>query len=103
MHPGYSHVRTALETFIIPRPGGDHICLVQKPVWESFKDLKYRLPDGLFTEELLESSLKQLFLELDYLHTERRLVHTGARNSVTFTTELDITKAVKISSHLIIH
>ncbi|KAH6662857.1 kinase domain-containing protein [Halenospora varia] len=47
-HPGYSHIRTALETFTIHRPSGDHTCLVQKPMWESFRDLRYRLPDGLF-------------------------------------------------------
>src|SRR2546430_2677076 len=28
-HPGYPHVRTALDMFTIPRPGGDHKCLVQ--------------------------------------------------------------------------
>jgi len=76
-HPGYSHIRTALETFKIPRPGGDHTCLVQKPMWESFRDLRHRVPDGLFTEELLKASLKQLFLALDYLHSECKLVHTG--------------------------
>ncbi|KAF4634318.1 hypothetical protein G7Y89_g3796 [Cudoniella acicularis] len=78
-HPGYSHVRTALETFVIPRPGGDHTCLVQKPMWESFRDLRYRLPNGLFTEELLKGSLKQLFMALDYLHTECKLVHTDIK------------------------
>lgn len=83
-HPGYSHIRTALETFTIPRIGGDHTCLVQKPMWESFKDLRYRLPNGLFTEQLLKGSLKQLFLALEYLHTECKLVHTGARNSIIF-------------------
>jgi serine/threonine-protein kinase SRPK3 len=80
-HPGYSHIRTALETFTIPRPSGDHTCLVQKPMWESFRDLMYRLSDGLFTEQLLKGSLKQLFLALDYLHTECKLVHTGMRTA----------------------
>ncbi|KAF7877423.1 hypothetical protein EAF04_001100 [Stromatinia cepivora] len=78
-HPGYSHIRAALETFVIPRSGGNHTCLVQKPMWESFRDLRYRLPDGMFTEELLKNSLKQLFLALDYIHTECKLVHTDIK------------------------
>ncbi|KAF7896477.1 hypothetical protein EAF00_006491 [Botryotinia globosa] len=78
-HPGYAHIRTALETFTIPRPGGDHICLVQKPMWESFRDLRHRIPNGLFTEVLLKGALKQLFLALDYLHTECKLVHTDIK------------------------
>ena len=77
-HPGSDYVRTALDTFVIPRPGGDHNCLVQKPMWESWSDLLYRIPNGCFTEDLLKASLKQLFLALDYLHTECNVVHTGA-------------------------
>ena len=76
-HPGYAHIRSALETFTIPRLGGDHTCLVQKPMWESLLDLQYRIEDGLFPEYLLKGCLKQLFLALDYLHTECNLVHTG--------------------------
>ena len=51
-------------------------------MWESFRDLKYRLSNGLFTEELLKGSLGELFLALDYLHTECKLVHTGARDFI---------------------
>ena len=41
-HPGYPYVRGTLEMFTIPRPGGDHKCLVQMPMWDSFKDLLSR-------------------------------------------------------------
>ncbi|KAK4122013.1 hypothetical protein N657DRAFT_657506 [Parathielavia appendiculata] len=58
LHPGHRHVRTALETFTIDRPGGDHQCLVQRPI-------------------LLKGGLQHLLCALDYLHTECRLVHTG--------------------------
>ncbi|KAK8902475.1 hypothetical protein QC760_008981 [Botrytis cinerea] len=78
-HPGYPHIRTALEMFTIPHTGGDHACLVQKPMWESFRDLRYRLPNHCFTEKILKGALKQLFLALDYLHTECRLVHTDTK------------------------
>ncbi|KAM5486081.1 hypothetical protein MaudMau93_005155 [Microsporum audouinii] len=75
-HPGYAHVRTALDIFTIPRAGGDHYCLVQKPMWESFRDLLYRNSTHRFTEDLLKAGLMQVFLALDYLHTECKLVHT---------------------------
>jgi serine/threonine protein kinase len=76
-HAGHSHVRTALDMFTIPRQGGDHRCLVQKPMWDSFKDLLKRNPAYRFTEELLRAGLSQLFLALDYLHTETKIIHTG--------------------------
>ena len=77
-HPGYNHVRTALDLFTIPRQGGDHRCLVQKPMWDSFKDLLNRNPAHCFTDELLRAGLSQVFLALDYLHTEAKIIHTGA-------------------------
>ena len=81
-HPGTDYVRTALNTFVIPRQGGDHNCLVQKPMWESWSDLLYRIPSGRFTEDLLKASLKQLLLALDYLHTECNIVHTGTTKQI---------------------
>ncbi|KAL3466095.1 kinase-like domain-containing protein [Aspergillus heterothallicus] len=65
-----------LDLFMIPRSGGDHPCLVQKPMWESFRDLLYRNTGHRFTEDLLKAGLMQIFLALDYLHTECKLVHT---------------------------
>ncbi|GKZ59520.1 hypothetical protein AnigIFM49718_005402 [Aspergillus niger] len=78
-HPGYGYVRTALDTFIIPRPGGDHPCLVQQPMWDSFHDLLFRNPRHRFTEDLLKAGLMQVYLALDYLHTECMVVHTDIK------------------------
>ncbi|KAF2671770.1 CMGC protein kinase [Microthyrium microscopicum] len=78
-HPGYSHVRTALDVFTIPRLGGDHKCLVQKPMWDSFKDLLNRNPTHRFTEDLLRVGLTQIFLGLSYLHSECKIVHTDIK------------------------
>ena len=83
-HPGYSHVRTALDLFTIRRSGGDHRCLVQSPMWDSFSDLLYRNPTRRFTESLLKAGLLQVFLALDFLHTECKLVHTGAEGPLCF-------------------
>jgi hypothetical protein len=57
-HRGSWHVRTALDTFTISRSGGDHQCLVQKLMWESFSESKYRNPTHRSIEDLLKAGLK---------------------------------------------
>ncbi|RAL12448.1 CMGC protein kinase [Aspergillus homomorphus CBS 101889] len=79
-HPGSAHVRTALGTFALSRREGVHQCLVQKPMWESFRHLLYRNPERRFSEDLLKAGLTQIFLALDYLHTECNLVHTDIKS-----------------------
>ncbi|KAJ5356372.1 CMGC protein kinase [Penicillium concentricum] len=79
-HPGYVHVGTALDRFTIPHLGNHHHCLVQKPIWESFTHLLYRNPTHRFTEDLLRAGLKQVFLALDYLHRECKLVHANIKS-----------------------
>ncbi|KAF7563996.1 hypothetical protein G7046_g120 [Stylonectria norvegica] len=77
-HPGIRHVRTALDKFTLESPdGGKHECLVQQPMWDSWKDLLHRNQSRRFSEPLLKAGLMQLLLGLDYLHTECKLVHTG--------------------------
>ncbi|KAF7561781.1 hypothetical protein G7046_g2337 [Stylonectria norvegica] len=78
-HDGFPHIRTALNTLTISHPEGDHFCLVQKPMWDSFRDLLYRNATHRFTEELLKGGLLQVLLALDYLHTECKLVHTDIK------------------------
>ncbi|KAK7429441.1 hypothetical protein QQZ08_004033 [Neonectria magnoliae] len=76
-HPGYPNVRTALDIFELSRSGRDHYCLVQRPMWDSWKDLLRRNSSGCFSEPLLKAGLRHLFTALDYLHSECKLVHTG--------------------------
>jgi serine/threonine-protein kinase SRPK3 len=87
-HPGYPHIRTASDMFTLPSPyvtagakgETEHRCLVQKPMWDSWKDLLRRNPAGRFTEALLKAGLQQVLLALDFLHTECRLVHTDIKS-----------------------
>lgn len=74
-------MRTALDAFVLPRQGGDHHCLVQSPMWDTWNDLLRRDPAGRFSPMLLQAGLRQVFLALDYLHNECRMVHTGAVHS----------------------
>ncbi|CAG8890870.1 unnamed protein product [Penicillium egyptiacum] len=47
-------------------------------VWlaRDLEDLLYHNPNNRFTEDLFKSGLMQIFLALDYLHTECKLVYT---------------------------
>ncbi|KAK3324416.1 kinase-like domain-containing protein [Cercophora scortea] len=78
-HPGYGHVRTALDRFVLQGPSGDHPCLVQKPMWDSWRDFLFRNPTHRFTEDLLKAGLTHVLLALDYLHTECKIVHTDIK------------------------
>lgn len=90
-HPGHGHVRKVLDLFKISTSSGDHPCLVQNPTWESFKDLLYRNPNHRYTEDLLKSGFMQIFLALDYIHTECNIVHTGNKIHSTFPDRISLT------------
>ncbi|TKA47002.1 hypothetical protein B0A49_13088 [Cryomyces minteri] len=76
-HPGKRFVRTFLDSFTIPRAGGSHHCLVHTPLWGSLRDMIARNPyRDRFNEELLRETLYRLFQALDYLHTDRKIIHT---------------------------
>ena len=78
-HIGYPHVMGALDELVVPRHGGDHHCLVLKPMWDSFKDMLLRNPSHRFTQPLLKSGLIQILRALDYLHTECKIIHTDIK------------------------
>ncbi|KAK3048122.1 hypothetical protein LTR09_010461 [Extremus antarcticus] len=75
-HPGSQLIRTALDTFTISANGGRHRCIVQKPLWESYRELLLRNPKRRFSEDLLKQGLRRALLALDYLHTVCHVVHT---------------------------
>ncbi|KAM3453548.1 hypothetical protein MY5147_007318 [Beauveria neobassiana] len=79
-HPGRRHVRSALDKFALQSPAGkQHYCLVQTPLWDSWRDLLRRNPTNRFTEDLLKAGLWELLVGLDYLHAECKLVHTDIK------------------------
>ncbi|CAN8097737.1 unnamed protein product [Discula destructiva] len=57
----------------------EHHCLVQTPMWDSWKDLLRRNPAERFTEQLLKAGLKHVLLARDDLHTEYKMVHTDIK------------------------
>ncbi|GLI73266.1 hypothetical protein PoHVEF18_001481 [Penicillium ochrochloron] len=80
-HPAHDFVRRALDIFTIPRPGGDHSCIVLVPMWESFRAFLDRNPVRRFPVSILRMGLQQIFAALDFLHTECKLVHTDINSS----------------------
>ena len=76
-HPGFPHVRTATATIDLLREGGNHRCLIQKPMWDSWRDTLRKIPTQRFPADMVKSGIGQLLLALDYAHTQCQLVHTG--------------------------
>ena len=90
-HPGRRHIRSALDRFEIQSPTGkEHHCLVQTPLWDSWRDLPQRNPINRFTEDLLKAGLWELLVGLDHLHTECKLVHTGERHIYMYINNLNL-------------
>ena len=76
-HPGRDAVRSLHDTFDIDGPHGQHRCLVHPPLWESVLTFLQRNPVRRLPTPVLAFVLKRLFLALDYLHTECKVIHTG--------------------------
>lgn len=86
-HPGRKYVRSLLDSFDVSGPEDKHRCLVHPPLWESVLDFLFRNPIHRLPTPMLAVTLHRLFLALDYLHTECKVIHTGAVSSLSF--ELD--------------
>ncbi|EME78805.1 serine/threonine kinase [Pseudocercospora fijiensis CIRAD86] len=78
-HPGSSCIRTAFETFEIPRSGGPHHGIVQIPLWDSIENLVARNGTHQASAELLKPLSRYVFLALDYIHTECHVIHTDIK------------------------
>ncbi|GKZ32517.1 hypothetical protein AbraIFM66950_001986 [Aspergillus brasiliensis] len=78
-HPGRNAVRGLLDSFDIAGPEDRHRCLVHPPLWESVLTFLHRNPVRRLPVPVLAFVLKRLFLALDYLHTECRVIHTDIK------------------------
>ncbi|KAJ5609440.1 hypothetical protein N7528_010007, partial [Penicillium herquei] len=78
-HPGHKYVRSLLDSFDIDGPEDKHRCLVHPgpPLWENVLSFLYRNPIQRLPTTILVVLLHRLFLALDYLHTECKIIHTG--------------------------
>lgn len=76
-HPGHGAVRKLLDSFWIKGPDGEHQCLVHPPLWDSVRTLLARNPIGRLPVPAFAMVMRRLFLALDFMHRECRLIHTG--------------------------
>jgi serine/threonine-protein kinase SRPK3 len=83
-HPGHDAVRSLLDFFDVDGPEGQHRCLVHPPLWESILTFLHRNPVQRLPPPVLAFVLKRLFLALDFLHTECKIIHTGMRCSSSY-------------------
>ncbi|KAH9885146.1 serine threonine protein kinase, CMGC group [Xylariomycetidae sp. FL2044] len=78
-HPGRDAVRNLLDSFDISGPHGSHRCLVHPPLWESTLTFLHRNPIRRLPSPVLRVILRRLFLALDFLHAECRIIHTDIK------------------------
>ncbi|KAJ0418631.1 kinase-like domain-containing protein [Aspergillus carlsbadensis] len=69
-HPGSKAVRSLIDSFHIDGPEDKHHCLVHPPLFESVREFLLRNPVERLPNLILAVTLRQVFLALDYLHTE---------------------------------
>ncbi|OAQ73078.1 CMGC/SRPK protein kinase [Pochonia chlamydosporia 170] len=78
-HPGRGAVRELLDSFDVAGPDGCHRCLVHPPLWESVLTFLRRNPVMRLPAPVLVFVLRRLFLALDFLHSECRIIHTDIK------------------------
>lgn len=76
-HPGQGVIRALLDTFELSGPDGRHQCLLQPPMHISLFEMRQMNKEPL-PAQLLKLTLRRLLLALDFLHTEAKMIHTGA-------------------------
>jgi serine/threonine-protein kinase SRPK3 len=76
-HPERQAVRELLHTFTLDGPAGTHLCLVHVPLWASSPNAARRSSINKLPQAVLAITIRQLFLALDYLHTDYQIIHTS--------------------------
>ncbi|KAI1999914.1 hypothetical protein LOZ67_003319 [Ophidiomyces ophidiicola] len=74
-HPGRNAVRMLLDSFEVHGPTDKHRCLVHPPLWESVLTFLRRNPIHRLPVPVMAAVLQYLFLALDYLHSECKIIH----------------------------
>ncbi|KAK2742729.1 hypothetical protein FQN55_007670 [Onygenales sp. PD_40] len=78
-HPDRDAIRTLLDAFYINGPEDKHQCLVHLPLWESVLTFLRRNPIERLPSVVIAFVLRRLFMALDYLHTECKIIHTDIK------------------------
>jgi serine/threonine protein kinase len=79
-HRGHHLLVTTVDHFAIQSPNGQHVCLVFEPMRDPLWLFKRRLSPGKITSltlPLFKLYIRGILYALDYLHTDRHVIHTG--------------------------
>ncbi|KND88083.1 Serine/threonine-protein kinase SRPK [Tolypocladium ophioglossoides CBS 100239] len=79
-HRGHSLLVTALDHFTVESRNGPHICLVFEPMRDPLWLYRRRLAAGKITATILpliKVYIRAMLYALDYLHSDRHVIHTG--------------------------
>jgi hypothetical protein len=97
-HPGSRAVRSLIDSFYLDGPDDKHQCLVHPPLFESVWEFLHRNPIQRLLKPGLAVTLQRVFLALDYLHTERQVIHTGILYPVCCSCQLLIRVDIKANN-----
>jgi serine/threonine-protein kinase SRPK3 len=77
-HPGAKYIRTLRDSFELPGNKGTHTCLVHDALGLTLKQLRELFEGEKLAPDLLKPVIFQVLCSLDYLHSQVKIVHTGA-------------------------
>lgn len=83
-HPASRLVRAVLDSFEIPGPDGEHLCLIHELLREDLVSLQARAGKATLPLPLIKVILMTLLWELDFLHRCCHIIHTGMLNRNLF-------------------
>lgn len=85
-HSGSLLIRQMLDEFQVNSKNGIFHCLVHPPLAISVKAFRSLLPERALPLGFLKVVLKHLLINLDFLHTEAKVIHTGTSNRIQLQT-----------------
>ncbi|KAJ5688327.1 hypothetical protein N7536_010946 [Penicillium majusculum] len=84
-HPGSGRVRTKIAEFEFIRfEIFNHLGILQEPLGESLQDIQNRSVGERLDKLSIQSTIYQMLLALDYMHTECNLIHGDIKGGIIF-------------------
>lgn len=83
-HPGSILVRQMLDEFEVTRRGHRYQAIVYAPLAITLRGFRKLFASQSLSVDLLKLVLQYIFIALDFLHTDARVIHTGKSPPPTF-------------------